>query len=170
MAGKEITAAYREQRAARPTIQKITDYTRAFVQGLTGQHADDIKAWFARIGLVPAPGNTPEERYQNTLDWERSQGAAFLAENPVGAIGAEVLGTAPYLLSSAVRGPGAGASIPERVFHGTSLGIGAGAVYGHGAAEGGLLSPERLGRLLKLDEQLAWLVPQRLLQPRQSLR
>ena len=37
----------------------------------------------------------------------------------------------------------------ERTFHGTRLGLAAGGVYGHGAAEGGFLSPERLNAALE---------------------
>ena len=148
VAGKEVTAAYREQRAARPGVQKITDWVRAFGQGLFGQHYDEFLGWLALKGLMPAPGDTPQEREQNTIAWERSQGAAFREESPAAALGMEMLGTAPYLLAPGVRGA-AGASMAERTFHGTRLGLAAGGVYGHGAAEGGFLSPERLNAALE---------------------
>ena len=82
VAGKEVTAAYREQRAARPGVQKITDWVRAFGQGLFGQHYDEFLGWLALKGLMPAPGDTPQEREQNTIAWERSQGAAFPSGEP----------------------------------------------------------------------------------------
>jgi len=127
--------AYQQERADRPLAQKIGDWTRQFLQGLTFGTSDELLGFIAGLQASLQGGDFDEAREFRT-EWERQQQAAFTQENPVGAIGTEIAGG----LVSAI--PGAafaarGATLPAQIARGAAVAGAEGFAYGAGTATGG---------------------------------
>lgn len=94
--GREL---WTQERADRPLVSKIGDWTRDLLQGVTLGAGDEIVAGID--ALIPGGMN-----FNERLAWEQQQQAAHRAENPTGALVTEIAGGLPWL-----RSPGA---LPQR--------------------------------------------------------
>lgn len=95
--------AYEAERAARPTREKVGDWTRDALTGLT---------WGAWPDIAGFIGGDDWENF------EREAQAAHAAESPIGSAAMQMAGAAPWLgapyVGPALRGPGAGAPVTTR--------------------------------------------------------
>lgn len=128
------------ERADRPLVQRIGDWTRAALQGLTWGSADEILGFLAGMEALLRGGDYDAAR-EYRAEYERQQHAAFQQENPVGAIATELVGAVATGLPGgawAARGQ----NIASRFARGGVVGGTEAALYGAGTAEGG--AAERL--------------------------
>jgi len=128
--------AYQQERAARPLAQKIGDWTRQFLQGMTFGTADELLGFIAGLQASLQGGDFDEARQFRT-DWERQQQAAFTQENPVGAIATEIAGGLVSALPGAAFAA-RGATLPAQIARGAAVAGLEGAAYGAGTATGSL--------------------------------
>ena len=119
-----------QERADRPFVSKVGDWTRQLIEGATLGGGGELIAGID--ALIPGGMN-----YNERLAWEDQQRAAFGAENPVGAMATEIAGGLPWL-----RSPGAlprrGQSFGTNVARSTANAATIGTAYGALGTEGGL--------------------------------
>lgn len=119
-----------QERADRPFVQKVGDWTRSLLQGATLGAGDEIVAGID--ALIPGGMN-----FNERLAYEQQQLGAFRAENPVGALATEIGGGLPWLASPGAL-PRSNQSFGTNVARSAGNAAAIGTAYGAFGTNGGL--------------------------------
>ncbi len=119
---------YEQERSERPTQEKIADWTRAILNGLTAGGEGELVGVVASIHAI-IEGRDPAEAFRTAMEIEDASMAAFREENPVGGMVAEAAGALPWLAVPAVRGPSGPGQTQAQVAHGVGTGALASGLY-----------------------------------------
>lgn len=119
-----------QERADRPFVSKVGDWTRDVLEGVTLGGAGELVAGID--ALIPGGMN-----FNERLAYEDQQMAAHRAESPIGGMAAEVIGGLPWLKSPGAL-PQRGQSFGSNVARSAGNAAVIGGTYGALGTEGGL--------------------------------
>jgi hypothetical protein len=119
-----------QERADRPLVSKIGDWTRDLLEGVTLGGAGELVAGIDQ--LIPGGMN-----YNERLAFEDNAMAAHRAENPTGGMVAEIAGGLPWLATPGAL-PSRTRSFGSNVARSTGNAVAIGGAYGALGTEGGL--------------------------------